>query len=158
MSSRSLESATGRCNSVAQVPELSRLGSDGYLPEVSRRVYEILAERSAVIVRAGHATIVDAVFGQAQERAVIEKVALLASVPFVGLWLDAPERVLLDRVQRRQRDASDADAAVIRKQLAENLGTITWHRIGAATDVSDVLQNVTSRLQRLIEGRITPPV
>jgi hypothetical protein len=29
-------------------------------------------------------------------------------------------------------DASDADAAVIRQQLAQNLGTIAWHRIDAA--------------------------
>jgi aminoglycoside phosphotransferase family enzyme/predicted kinase len=140
------------------VPELSRLGSEGYVPEVSRRVYEILAERSALIVRAGHGAIVDAVFGRAQDRAAIEEVAALAAVPFVGLWLDAPERVLLDRTQRRHHDASDADAAVIRMQLAESTGAITWHRIDASADTSEVLQHVTSLLRRLIDGRLTPPL
>jgi predicted kinase len=140
------------------VAELSRLGPEGYLPEVSRRVYEMLAERSALIVRSGHGAIVDAVFGRAQDRAAIEEVAALAAVPFIGLWLDAPERVLLDRTQRRRHDASDADAAVIRMQLAEGTGAITWHRVDASADINDVLQHVTSLLQRLIEGRISPPL
>ncbi len=139
------------------VPELSRLGPEGYIPEVSRRAYETLAERAAIIVRADHAAIVDAVFARPQDRAAIEAVAALAAVPFVGLWLDAPERILLDRVQGRQRDASDADVAVVRAQLEADTGTITWHRIDASTGTDDVLRQATALLQRVITGPITSP-
>jgi uncharacterized protein len=129
------------------VPELSRLGAEAYSPEVSSGVYRTLAECSASIVRGGHGAIVDAVFARPRDRAAIEKVAALTSVPFVGLWLDAPERVLLDRVQRRRKDASDADAAVIRRQIAEGTGAVTWQRIDAAADMSEVLRQVTLLLQ-----------
>jgi predicted kinase len=110
----------------------------------------MLAERSAV-VGASHAAIADAVFARPEDRAAIEDVARLASVPFVGLWLEAPEAVLLDRVRRRERDASDADAGVVREQLGTSTGPITWHRIDAGGDIGSVLQHVTAALRPLIE-------
>jgi predicted kinase len=54
---------------------------------------------------------------------------------------------LLDRVRQRERDASDADAAVVRMQLAEKTGTIGWHRIDAVGDVDRVLQRATALVQ-----------
>jgi aminoglycoside phosphotransferase family enzyme/predicted kinase len=129
------------------VPELTRLGPTGYLPELSHRVYGVLAERSAAVVRAGHAAIADAVFARPEDRIAIEEVARVASVPFVGVWLEAPERLLLDRVRQRESDASDADASVVRTQLATETGAITWHRIDASGDVGSVLRRVTAVLQ-----------
>ena len=38
------------------------------------------------------------------------------SVPFVGIWLEAPESTLVARAEQRRNDASDADADVIRIQ------------------------------------------
>jgi uncharacterized protein len=120
------------------VEPLTRLGHEGYAPEVSRRVYATAAERAGTIVRAGHAAVVDAVFARAEDRAAIEAVAAASGVPFAGLWLDAGEAVLVDRVGRRRLDASDADAAVVRTQLGEDTGRITWHRIEASRSVEDV--------------------
>jgi aminoglycoside phosphotransferase family enzyme/predicted kinase len=134
-------------------PELARLGPEGYLPEVSRRVYGTVAERSAVVVQAGHAAIADAVFAQPEDRTAIEQVALGASVPFMGVWLDAPEGVLIDRVRERGPDASDADASVVRRQLVDDTGAVTWHRIDAAGDAGDVLSRVTALVQALLRGR-----
>jgi predicted kinase len=116
-------------------------------------VYELLRERSAQVTAAGAAAIADAVFARAQERAAIEDVARLASVPFVGLWLEAPEEVLLDRVRRRERDASDADAVVVRAQLAQSTGPVSWHRIDAAAD----LETVTARAIEVLRGRGVAP-
>jgi predicted kinase len=134
------------------VPELSHLGAAGYTPEVSHRVYQRLAERSAAVIRTGHSAIADAVFGRPQDRTTLEEATALASVPFAGLWLQAPERVLLDRVRRRERDASDADAGVVREQLATSTGSVTWHRIDASGDPGSVLQTVTTAL-RAVVGR-----
>jgi aminoglycoside phosphotransferase family enzyme len=120
------------------VDPLTRLGPEAYAPEVSRRVYLTACERAGMIVRAGHAAVVDAVFMRAEDRAEIEAVAAAAEVPFVGLWLDAGETVLLDRIARRQFDASDADAGVVRAQLGEDTGCITWHRLDASGSLDDI--------------------
>lgn len=120
------------------VDPLTRLGPAAYTPEVSQRVYATAAERAGAIVRAGHAAVVDAVFARAEERAALENVAAAAGVPFVGLWLHAGEASLLERVQRRRLDASDADVAVVRAQLARDVGDITWHRLDASRPIDDV--------------------
>jgi predicted kinase len=86
------------------VPLLDRLGPEGYSPRMSERVYASLAERAAVIIRGGHSVVVDAVYARAADRQVIEHVATAASVPFIGLWLEAPESVLIERTARRRND------------------------------------------------------
>ena len=73
------------------VPLLQRLGPEGYSSHVSERVYSTVAEQAALVLRAGHSVVVDAVYARAADRRVIEQVAEAASVPFIGLWLDAPE-------------------------------------------------------------------
>ena len=90
-----------------------RLPRTAYRKEASRPVYDALAGRAAVLVRAGHATIVDAVFLDPAERAQIEGVAHEASVPFQGLWLSAPKDILAQRVAARRGDVSDATPDVL---------------------------------------------
>ncbi len=130
------------------VDELARLGPEAYTLETSRRVYDLLRERSAQAIAAGAATIADAVFARPDERAAIEEVARSTGVPFVGLWLEAPERVLLERVRGREQDASDADAAVVRRQLAQNGEQSSWHRIDAAADLEVVSARALAVLRR----------
>jgi predicted kinase len=133
---------------LAGVPELVHLGTEGYAPEVSRRVYETLTERAARVTAAGHSAIVDAVFARPENRSAIEAAAGAAGVPFVGLWLEAPEQVLVERVRRREQDASDADASVVRAQLAESTGPVSWQRIDAAAGLEEVLARAISVLGR----------
>jgi predicted kinase len=139
------------------VPPLARLDPEGYAPEVSRRVYVTLAERAGVIVRQGHAAIVDAVFARPSDRDTIEQVATAAGVPFAGLWLDAPESVLIERADRRRLDPSDADAGVIRSQLAQSTGSITWHRIDASPAADVVLRRAATVLEDRLAGRMRIP-
>jgi predicted kinase len=79
------------------VAPLDRLGPAGYAPEVTQQVYRALAARAAIALQAGRAVIVDAVFARPADRVAIEAVASSVSVPFTGLWLDAPADVLLAR-------------------------------------------------------------
>lgn len=129
------------------VPLLQRLGPEGYSAPVSERVYKQLAEHAGLALRAGHSVIVDAVYAQAADRRAIEQVADAASVPFVGLWLEAPESVLIDRTGQRRNDASDADATVVRLQRGQDTGDIGWHRLDATATAPSVLSLATTRIR-----------
>jgi aminoglycoside phosphotransferase family enzyme/predicted kinase len=124
---------------LAGVAPFDRLGPAGYTPEMTRRVYQTLVTRANSIVRAGHDVIVDAVFADRSNRDDIGRVAREASVPFVGLWLDAPESLLRDRVGRRRLDVSDADEGVVGTQLARDTGVIDWRRVDASGEPKAVL-------------------
>ena len=123
------------------VSELDQLGPEGYTAGVSARVYAGLGDRARRAIAGGHAAIVDAVFARPEERDRIESIAADAGVPFAGLWLDAPEATLIGRVEHRRMDASDADAAVVRRQQAQQIGAMRWHRLDAGRRVDDVLRD-----------------
>jgi len=124
------------------VQPLQRLGPEGYTPEVSGRVYATVADQARLVVRSGHSAIVDAVYARPADRQAIERIAAAAAVPFIGLWLDAPEEVLVERAKQRRLDPSDADEAVIRAQRAQDPGVIDWHRIDASLSADVVLRSV----------------
>jgi aminoglycoside phosphotransferase family enzyme/predicted kinase len=129
------------------VPLLQRLGPDGYTLHVSERVYSTMAEHAALVLRAGHSVVVDAVYARAADRRIIEQVAEAASVPFIGLWLDAPDSLLTNRTAERRNDASDADASVIRLQRAQDIGDIPWCRLDASASAASVLSSATDRVR-----------
>jgi uncharacterized protein len=91
--------------------------------------------------------IVDAVYAKETDRQAIEQVASAASVPFVGLWLEAPESVLVTRTEQRRNDPSDADADVIRMQRAQPTGQIGWCRLDASLPTAVVLSRATDRVR-----------
>lgn len=120
--------------------ETDRLGPEGYAPEMTARVYARLAGLAARVLRAGHGVVVDAVFATPDERRAIEAVARGHGVPFIGLWLEAPEKVMVERVESRRHDASDATAEVVRRQLGYALGEIGWTRLAAGGAPDSVLE------------------
>jgi aminoglycoside phosphotransferase family enzyme/predicted kinase len=128
-------------------PLLEPLGPEGYAGWVSMRVYAILAERARRVLAGGHSVIADAVYSSTTERKAIEAVAIEAGVPFVGLWLEASPEVLIARASGRQRDASDADAEVVRRQLARSTGRIGWHRLDTSGSADDVLAQASTRVR-----------
>ncbi len=128
------------------VDEFDHLGPQGYTADVTSRVYHALATHAHDALTAGHSVIVDAVYARPADRAAIEAVADDAGVPFIGLWLDAPAAVLTTRVDHRERDASDADANIVRQQLSQDLGNLQWLRINGADRPSAVLAQAQSRL------------
>jgi len=121
------------------VGPLDRLGPDGYTDAVSARVYAEAIAQAARIVATGHSAVVDAVFARPEERAAVERAAQDAGVPFAGLWLEARLETLVERVEQRRADASDADAAIVRRQVAGELGPIGWHRINADSDLAAIV-------------------
>lgn len=132
---------------LASVAPESRLPASAYSEDANRRVYDTLRREAAAALAAGQCAVVDAVFARPEERAAMEEVARGAGAGFTGLWLEAPAEALTARVTARRRDASDADAAVVVRQLGTTTGEISWHRLdaggppeaiaGRATDILD---------------------
>src|SRR5690606_1781967 len=118
--------------------ETERLPDEAYTRPVTEMVYAALNEMAATVLATGYTVIVDAVHSAPHERAAVARIAEAAQVPFIGLWLDAPGRVLKERVTARTGDASDATADVVRRQLDYDLGDISWHRLDASGDL-DIL-------------------
>jgi predicted kinase len=72
----------------------------------------------------------------------------------VGLWLEAPERVLVDRLARRAPDASDADASVLRAQLAREPQPTGWERLEAGDAEEPVRARALAVLRRRMGDRV----
>lgn len=110
------------------------LPPSAYDPATTERVYRALCDEAGEALSAGYAAVADAVFLRPEERGAITETARAAGARFVGLWLEAPPGVLARRIEGRAADASDADVAVMRRQLSIDPGAVTWTRIGAAED------------------------
>ena len=135
------------------VQPLDRLGPTGYTAEMSRRVYATMMAQAEKVVRGGYTAIADAVFADAIDREAISRVARTAAAPFVGLWLDAPERLLLERVENRGPDASDAGTDVVRRQLARQPEDVLWHRVDASRSCQQVGEAVAA-IAGVQDGRL----
>src|SRR5579864_2205218 len=131
----------------------TRLPAAAYRREISEQVYRLLREQASAVLTAGYTAIVDATFTDQAARDAIAAVAARAGVPFVGLWLAAPEAVLADRVAARRDDASDADLAVLRNQLKIGAGPITWTRVDTSGDAEASLAAARLGMQQKIAGR-----
>ena len=111
---------------------LDRLGPEAYTGDMTERTYQTLYEAASALLNAGQSVIADAVFSKPSEREAIERVAQNQGCPFHGLWLQAQSDALIERVEKRTGDASDATPAVVRQQLTYDFGTLTWTRIDAS--------------------------
>jgi aminoglycoside phosphotransferase family enzyme/predicted kinase len=121
------------------VPETERLPPAAYTPEVTQRVYAALADKARRATAAGHSAIVDAVFADERERAEIAAAARAGGIAFHGLFLTADTGTRVARVTARPKGASDADAAVARRQESYARGTIDWTEVDASGSFEQTL-------------------
>ena len=129
------------------VPPYEPLGAEGYTSRASARVYEALVSRAEGLLRAGHSVVVDGVFSRAADRDRVERAASALGVPFVGFWLQAPASVLCARVASRSQDVSDADIEVVRRQLEEPAGVVTWQLLDATGSEEVVARKAQDRVR-----------
>ena len=122
------------------VPETERLAPSYYTQEISDKVYDRLLHKARIGLKAGQQVIVDAVFAKAREREDFEALARTVNVPFIGIWLEANERMIAARVEARKGDASDATPAVVHQQVEHGVSGLTWHRVDASGSEFDSLR------------------
>lgn len=124
-----------------------RLPPESYTKEMSRKTYAAVFTEVRVALDSGHSVIADAVFSDVEERRQIEQIAKELNVPFLGFWLDVPEATLIDRVNRRTGDISDATQDVVRTQLTYETGPMEWVQIDASGTFSESLAHAKVGLQ-----------
>jgi aminoglycoside phosphotransferase family enzyme/predicted kinase len=125
---------------LAGVAPEATLPPEAYTRARNREIYARLMEEAERALAAGSTVITDGVFADPAERDAVALLARSTKVRFTGLWLDAPPDILRRRVGARRDDASDADAAVIERQLGYDLGDLSgWHRIDAGGSAEQTL-------------------
>jgi predicted kinase len=129
------------------------LTAEAYTPAVSAAVYDRLRTQAAACLAAGRSVILDAVFADPAERALAAEVAAQARARFTGLWLQASEEVLAERLRRRgqaaTRDASDADMPVLLSQMRKGAGEVRWAILDAGP--------TPAMVRRQAEALLHPP-
>jgi len=108
-----------------------RLPQSAYTEAKSTAVFQELARLTALAARAGHAVIADATFMDLAHRSLVETAAQQAGVPFLGIWLSAPQPILEQRIAARAGDASDATVEVLRAAARTDPGAGAWHAVDA---------------------------
>ena len=129
------------------VSPLTRLGPEGYTPDMTRRVYQTMAERAtAALDRGPLGDRGRRVCDGSGDREAIAAVARNAGVPFIGLWIDGPQEILAARLRERVGDASDATADVLDLQLRTGVGPLDWHRLDGSRDAESVQRSAEALL------------
>jgi len=108
------------------------LPKEAYADSWHRRTYSRLYRDIRRALIAGYPAIADATFTNAYSRMQTRRAAENLGRPFLGLWLEAPAECLRQRVAARGPDASDADRAVLERQLGAGTGEIDWTSVSAA--------------------------
>ncbi|MWD27366.1 AAA family ATPase [Aquicoccus sp. SCR17] len=132
---------------MAGIAPLEPLPAEAYSPAAGRAVYDRLLHRAGTILAAGQSVLLDATFLSLSEREQAESRAASSGVAFTGLWLEAPQAVLAQRVNERRGDASDADAAVVAMQAARDVGAVTWHRLDASVPLTELAAQARTLLE-----------
>ena len=121
---------------LAGVDEAVQLPPKSYSAAASEATYRAIFRRANAAIAAGNSVILDAVFSAESERNTAEQLALNCKAKFTGIWLEADPSQLKSRVSGRKGDASDADAAVVEKQLSYEPGEIHWSKVDASGSVA----------------------
>ncbi|MGB9164396.1 MAG: AAA family ATPase [Rhodomicrobium sp.] len=127
-----------------------RLPPEAYTSESRDEVYRRVFRKAEVALDSGCSVIVDAVFPEAAQRIQLQELAFRTNASFMGLWLDANEGLLRERVGKRSDDASDADAAIIEKQLKTIEPPEDWITIDASGGKDTTVAAIANALQGLV--------
>jgi aminoglycoside phosphotransferase family enzyme/predicted kinase len=120
-----------------------RMGADAYSEAMNRKVYGRMIADAEAVLAAGHAVVLDATFTDTQEQGAIRALGERAGAALQAFWLEADTATMIGRVEKRKGDASDADAGIIRRQIAlSKEAPGGWLRVNASASASDTAKQV----------------
>lgn len=123
----------------AALAHTQKLPPSAYSENAASIVYDDLIRLAGAALASGQTVILDGVFASERERIAAEALAKKFSVPFHGLWLEARPETMVQRLDARQGDASDAGRDVLSRQLTYDVGHIRWARIDASEESDETL-------------------
>ena len=125
--------------------------------DVTARVYATLADKARRVARRRpFAPSSTRCLPSRRSGCVMEQSARALGVPFHGLFLEADLATRMARVGARERDASDADAAVARSQESYDLGALDWARVDASGTPEETLARARTAIERSARSADTP--
>jgi predicted kinase len=80
-----------------------------------------------------------------EERLAVERIASRSN-----LWLEAPVNMLLERIAKREMDASDATTDRVSAQAKQPTGAVDWRRVDASTPVEIIVRSILATIFALI--------
>ena len=122
------------------------LPPSAYTDAARAAVYRRMNRDAAAALRADAAVILDATFLDRAARDAAARLADEHGVPFTGVWLEAALSTRLARVEGRSGDASDADAAVVRRQDRDAGAPLSWHTVDASGEAAATVRAIESLL------------
>ncbi len=93
------------------------LPEHAYSPSNTKQFIRRIHREAAQHLQAGKNVIVTGLFIDKNTRAKQEEIARANGAEFIGIYLHASASVLFDRVAKRKDSASDADKAVLKRQI-----------------------------------------
>jgi len=124
-----------------------RLGAEAYGEQANARVYARLAAKAEAILRARHPVVLDATFMREEDRAALAALAGRSGVRLEAVWLEADAAQMASRVTARRGDASDADAAIVQRQLSESAESPpNWRKVDARGSCEATIGHVAALL------------
>jgi len=133
------------------------IGEGIYTNEATERTYTRLAELAGQIMESGYSVIVDAAFLKIDQRMQFQRLAAAKQVPFRILECMASPETLRRRIVERQKNASDADLAVLEHQFRNHQPLSESERrytLEIDTEASFDIRFLTDRLKNEIACRI----
>lgn len=121
------------------LPERTTAPTETYTRNARDSVYNRVFERARAILATGHSVLLDATFLNPDHRKNADAIAQISGAALYRLWLDAPLSVLIDRVQARTGDASDADESVVLLQSGAATKPDNWQVVSAAGNLHDTI-------------------
>ncbi len=137
---------------LAGLAPTERLAPAQYTRAASAETYAEMLARARLVLAAGWPVILDAVFGQPDERQAAQRLAQQAGARFAGCWLEADTDLLCQRVAARHGDASDATPDLVRRQQdsLQPPGT-DWHHLEAGNKNGDLPVDIAAQAAAAFE-------
>jgi uncharacterized protein len=122
----------------------NKMPETAYTPDMSEKVYQTLWQAAEIAIGAGQSVILDAVFDRIVDQQAITQKAENLGIPCKCFWLNVSEENMVQRINDRTTDASDATEEILRTQLARaNLANSQWISIDGNGPISENLARLS---------------